>query len=409
MIYRLVLLFLLFTPATALTQRFDTLRFCTYNLLSFDEKDTGLVDEYRMILNAIGPHVLTVQEITTQEGYRLFADEIAAKLDRPLVGVGIAYDAEHSSYSSAFYDPEFFRDNGRWVGSDTPADQFVLDIYHKGSGRRLAVMSLYWKAGSTSADRAARVVNARSVRSFHRTTGPQVFGILATGDLNVYNSGEEAYQNLLRNEDGEEIFFDPIDRPGEWSGDSLFFADLHTQSTRTRQFGGGFGSGLDDRFDFIMLSEPLLDFYIPGSYVTFGNDGKHFDDSVNAPDNTAVSAAIAQALYDASDHLPVCLDLALPLPSSSVNSPEKQFSCNVSRIGPDRILFTFPGGAPEEFRIVDVGGRVVFDYNPVADGGVGNDERIVWEAEDVPGGVYLWRARLEGEEVGGKVEVRAGR
>ena len=82
MIYRLVLLFLLFTPATALTQRFDTLRFCTYTLLSFDEKDTGLVDEYRMILNAIGPHVLTVQEITTQEGYRLFSDEIAAKLDR---------------------------------------------------------------------------------------------------------------------------------------------------------------------------------------------------------------------------------------------------------------------------------------------------------------------------------------
>ncbi|MEZ4784893.1 MAG: hypothetical protein R3F28_12555 [Candidatus Kapaibacterium sp.] len=90
------------------------------------------------------------------------------------------------------------------------------------------------------------------------------------------------------------------------------FADVYTHP-RLRQYGGRFGGGvnggMDDRFDQILLSPALLSRYLPGSYTSFGNDGNHFNDSINAMPNTAVSPELAQALHDASDHLPVYLDL----------------------------------------------------------------------------------------------------
>jgi hypothetical protein len=49
--------------------------------------------------------------------------------------------------------------------------------------------------------------------------------------------------------------------------------------------------------------------YMPGSYVVIGNDGKHLNKSVNDPENKMVSVEIADALYEASDHLPVIIDL----------------------------------------------------------------------------------------------------
>jgi hypothetical protein len=45
--------------------------------------------------------------------------------------------------------------------------------------------------------------------------------------------------------------------------------------------------------------------YVPGTYYAYGNDGNHFNDSINQPPNTAVSQAVANALHYATDHLPV--------------------------------------------------------------------------------------------------------
>ena len=47
----------------------------------------------------------------------------------------------------------------------------------------------------------------------------------------------------------------------------------------------------------------------PGSCYVFGNDTKHFNKAINVPANKAVSPEIAEALYMASDHLPVVVEL----------------------------------------------------------------------------------------------------
>ena len=115
--------------------------------------------------------------------------------------------------------------------------------------------------------------------------------------MNFYTSSEEGYQELLT------ALEDPLDSPGNWHN-NIDFVDIHTQSTRVEQFGGGATGGLDDRFDFILISNSLQDNVIPSSYTEPGNDGKHFNLSIN----NGISDPVIDALYYASDHLPVYCD-----------------------------------------------------------------------------------------------------
>lgn len=48
--------------------------------------------------------------------------------------------------------------------------------------------------------------------------------------------------------------------------------------------------------------------YVNNTCKAHGNDGKHFNPAVNDVENDSVSSNIADALYYASDHLPVIAD-----------------------------------------------------------------------------------------------------
>ena len=81
----------------------------------------------------------------------------------------------------------------------------------------------------------------------------------------------------------------------------------------TQRFGGGATGGMDDRFDLILYSSAIAQSggvtVVPNSLVAYGNDGNHYNDSINKQPNTAVSAAVANALHNASDHIPVMMTL----------------------------------------------------------------------------------------------------
>ena len=70
---------------------------------------------------------------------------------------------------------------------------------------------------------------------------------------------------------------------------------------------------MDDRFDYILFSDSLMHsnrtFVIKETYKVIGNDGNHYDKAINIAPNTAVTQEIADALHDASDHLPVVVDI----------------------------------------------------------------------------------------------------
>ena len=153
------------------------------------------------------------------------------------------------------------------------------------------------------------------MRNHLNNLAPNFF--IVGGDFNIYSnnsSSEPAFDMLTSNsDDNDGQMFDPINRIGHWHNNSSY-SDVHTQSPRTSSFGGGANGGMDDRFDWLFVSQSILDQdspmqYVEGSYCAVGNDGNHFNDAINDGNNNSVSEEIANALHDASDHLPVYMDV----------------------------------------------------------------------------------------------------
>ncbi|MFK7946157.1 MAG: lamin tail domain-containing protein [Saprospiraceae bacterium] len=133
------------------------------------------------------------------------------------------------------------------------------------------------------------------------------------GDFNIYDSNEPSYKMLL--DTGTYKMIDPINQPGNWSNNASF-ASIHTQSPRTMSFGSGASGGLDDRFDFMLISEHIdnaLDSvsYIPNTYHALGNDGNHFNQNIIDNTNNSVPDSVLYAIYYMSDHLPVSMQLKI--------------------------------------------------------------------------------------------------
>lgn len=297
----------------ALGQTYDTLRVATYNLLNYPGDAAARNPEFRLVIQAINPDLVVVQELTSSSGHSQFLSDV------------LNYN-QPGTYATAPFSDGYDTDNGmyykteklQFIGPQTVLGTALRDI----NGYRLRpvgigadsldiqIFSAHLKASQGfEADRAAEAEILRT----HLNSLPDGGFFIAAGDFNVYTSTEQAYQNLIESRaDNSGRLYDPINTPGNWH-DNASLAAVHTQSTRVRSFGGGATGGLDDRFDFALLSynfpNPGGWDFVPGSYTAFGNDGNHFDDSINALPNTAVPEIVANALHAASDHLPVYLDL----------------------------------------------------------------------------------------------------
>ena len=106
---------------------------------------------------------------------------------------------------------------------------------------------------------------------------------------------------------------------GSWGGSGN--AIKHTQSPR---LGGGslVGGGMDDRFDFQLFTDSMLETdsfsFMAGTCRSLGNDGNHYDIAINTgtnsyyPGQISRSNLLADALFDASDHIPVMTDFRIP-------------------------------------------------------------------------------------------------
>ena len=173
------------------------------------------------------------------------------------------------------------------------------------------------KAGNNKQNANQRTLEVTALKNYinDRTNGEH---FVVSGDFNIYSSQENAYQALLNF--GLSLN-DPINQEGEWHNNS-FYSNIHTQSTRTNNLSdGGSIGGMDDRFDFILISDDLLNgrlSYVANSYKSFGQDGEHFNLSFDELNNSAVPSYINDALYEMSDHLPVIMELKYDQNVSSI-------------------------------------------------------------------------------------------
>lgn len=286
----------------------DTVTVMTYNLMSYNG-GTSQIPHFRTVLDSIRPEILVCQEIEPLSSVNTFLDSVL-NYSTSEFAAGIFIDGPDDDnalfYQSATFD---FISNTAIPTDDRDLNQFTLR--HKTTGDTLHLYALHLNSGGNSADQQARLQQIDSLRQVTDQLSSWSHFIIA-GDFNMSSSGEPGFQAML-DQATPGYAIDPLNVIGNWENDSTY-AQYHTQSTRTRAFGGGSSDGLTNRLDMLLLSQTINDNsrinFVENSYITLGNDGNHYADSINALPNTVVSDSMANALHYASDHLPVCIDLA---------------------------------------------------------------------------------------------------
>lgn len=286
----------------------ETIKIATYNILNFPQA-MGMqrIDDFRMVINHINPDILVVQEMQSQAGVNLFRDSVMNYQDDQYNAVPF-HDGSSTDNALFFCSQKIEFVSANYLSTpNRDIAEYRLTIIESQS--QFYIYSVHFKASSGANNELIRFQEATILRN-HLDSLAQGTNFLVLGDFNIYTSAESAFHKLtdnLANNNGR--LFDPLNAPGDWHENSDF-AYLHTQSTRFEQLpDSGAGSGLDDRFDMILCSQSFLDssglFLLSNSYIMFGNDGNHFDKSVNYGYNQSVPEDVADALYYASDHLPV--------------------------------------------------------------------------------------------------------
>lgn len=387
----LVVSCLLVSSFLAEAQDKDTVRVMTYNLLYYRSvtsfctasnndvtvKDNAMEDIFDYTL----PDIFVVEEMgggSPVNAFRLLQNSINQN-GRTNYNLANSTGIGQSIVNMLYYNTDKFvlesQTNFDKELSNTSFTR-IVDMYtlrYKDSNlaihqdtTRVNVLVAHFKAGSSSANQAERARTTESVMASldsMNATGNYLFA----GDFNMYTSTEAGYQDLTNYIDPTLRFHDPINISGSWSNSSLR-SFTHTQSTHTS--GGCFaGGGMDDRFDFILASDEIMNNtdkmrYIPNTYQAVGQDGNRFNGTIISPTNNSVPSVVSQALYNMSDHLPVIMDLEITLP----------FSTSVKELaGLEKLKFQNPNSGDllidlsnqktkiKKIQILDLTGKVVLE------------------------------------------------
>jgi hypothetical protein len=226
--------------------------------------------------------------------------------------------------------------------------------------------SAHLKSSPGSANEQKRLAEVREFKEWIDNI-PEAENIFFGGDFNFYDSDEPAYDTLVNF--GVMQLNDPL-IAGNWH-DNTSYSNIHSQSTRTDQFGGGASGGLDDRFDFILFSDDVKYGlngveYIPNSCVSIGNDGNHLNKSiVEIPTNGSVPDSVLQALYSMSDHLPVICEVEMTVTTHQQEIGYSNLKVDIYPNPTSDHCFIRFNDVSEEFKLILINslGKVVMKKN----------------------------------------------
>ncbi len=280
----------------------------SYNILNYPGSTSSQRNQYfRITFGSLIPDILVVQEILSQDGVNEFLNNVL-NVASSGYSAGIFLDGPDTD-NAIFYKTDAFSFLANNVISTSLRDINEFILLETTTQDTLRIYSVHLKAGTATSDKQQRLEEVLALRAATDTL-PVDCNFIVCGDFNIYSSEELAYQKLL-DQSTSGYLVDIYNLQGTWNNSA--YALYHTQSTRTRQFNGGSTGGMDDRFDMILMSQSVIDtgevYFQPGSYITYGNDGYHYNDSINKPPNYVVSQEIANSLHYASDHLPVIVSL----------------------------------------------------------------------------------------------------
>ena len=392
----------------------DTLTVMQYNLLEYGNYNSGFADCYetnnntqrkdeciRIIMDYVKPDILTVCEFgATQALQNAF---ISHNLN--INGANYWQSDNVVNYAGSNIINHIFFDS-RKLGlkkhvalRTNPRDTDVYELYLKtaslaaGDTIKLVCIVAHLKAGQGyEASRRAQIQKAMDYVNQNYSTD----NVLIMGDFNMYGASESGYRLLTQTYNNPSIcFMDPLGSSGvgEWNNNSLF-TPFHTQSTRYYSDECFSSGGLDDRFDFILMADEIAFSYnhlryVQGSFHAVGNDGHHFNMSVNQGYNPSVPAEVAEALFDASDHLPVTMKIAVDAKLGVKVAMETALQASISpNPASDKanVHFFNPSQGLVQFDLYSLQGQLV--QRSSADFGEGS-QQFELPLQGLPTGFYL--------------------
>ena len=362
-----------------------------YNLLNYSNSEVSQdkTPFLATILDEIHPDLLMVCELVDEAGSNyLFENAILPhnpNFDKAIFEVNQSGNSELQQL--VYYNTDkLILEDSRVITADTrDINQYTFKIkteHYDTNPILFEVFVTHLKASTGYNNRQRRLNSIQSFISFTDFI-PSNRHVLFAGDFNFYTSNEEGYQYLL-NDMNPIVFIDPIDRPAPpfpdddvnyyddydstyfWNNSS--FADIHSQSTRTSNNdlidNSGSTGGLDDRFDFIMMSENFNSssdlYYVNDSYQTIGNNANCYNSYINNPNcSGAFSQLLRNALIQFSDHLPIVMEIETPQNILSTNSYSKIrfYSSNVTE---DVLKIIIPQNMDlNELKIYNINGQLI--------------------------------------------------
>ncbi|HDR04521.1 MAG TPA: T9SS type A sorting domain-containing protein [Candidatus Marinimicrobia bacterium] len=366
----------------------ESLKIVSYNMLKFSDDDTDRLDELAIILDHIQPDILLCQEIVDATAVNNILTQALNAGDYAAVPFHDGYDTDNAmlyrkekvQFLQAFYLDDY--------GLLRNIAEYKIVAY----GDTVFLYSAHLKA-STGSDNVARRLTEMTIWREHLNNHKTGTRFVCVGDWNLYKAAEPAYQKAVADEeDNDGRMYDPLDPDGVWINnpaagnwhDNYAHRHLHTQSPRTTQFGGGATGGLDDRFDFVLVSEALTDRVL--EYTVVGNDGNHFNTNILNGENSSAPANVIQALHDFSDHLPVWIELYFePVSVISAVIPE-QFQIISAYPNPFNNTITIqtnlqPGEKAQIF-LYDLSGKKIWS-------GTTFQQKNQYNFPDLSSGIYL--------------------
>jgi hypothetical protein len=287
----------------------------------------------------------------------------------------------------------------KWQGNvqTWPRQTDVYKLFYKshelvkGDTTFITCFVTHLKAGNSSEDAASRGVAASQIMNYIKNRNIQG-NILLMGDLNVYTSAEAAIQTFTTPTTTDVRFYDPVDALGGWH-DNNNYSKYHTQSTMISGDCHS-GGGMDDRFDLILATNPILEgtqgaLYVEDSYWAYGQDGNRLNKSLISPLNESLPSSVINALYYNSDHLPVVMKLfvdATPLVGNEILS-DKKSQIRFQNPFDNSIIIWNDLSKPEatRIRVVNILGSLVFDKNVTLFPG----EELNFDAQKLNKGLYF--------------------
>ncbi len=379
---RFLLLFVvLFLFGTSRAQ--DTLTVLHYNLLQYGNNYGGCnstnnnvntKDGYiKTIINYVKPDIFTVNEMVASEA---MMEHLLGELNTTWTNryMRAPFIKENAPYLAnvLYYNSRKLMMKRQYIAQSYVRDINIFKLYYKspnlvnGDTAFVICVVAHLKAGYGTDNSNKRKVMAANTMNYIKNLN-QNANYLMMGDFNLYGASEPAWQQFTMNSNQNINFNDPVNQSGEWNN-NYAFRNYHTQSTHSGDNGCASYGGMDDRFDFILISNYIKNGaehvkYVNGSYWAVGQDGKHFNKGLlDSPTNTSVPSNVLTALGKNSDHLPVTIKLSIDQP---VGIDEYQYSLftDVRFTNPVESVLNLSVSAAENskanFAIYDITGKLI--------------------------------------------------